>query len=267
MNHYTYKITNSLTQEFYIGVRSCEREIKDDPYMGSSSLWNRQYIRANKGNLSKEIIKPFESRIDANKAESDLIEEFILDNLCINKYIPKYYKEYMRRFVTEETKRLQSINNTKENNPFFGKTHTEETKQKLSKARKERVTKDETREKLSQSLSGNKNPFYGKVHNEESKKKISKANTGKRTGEENSFYGKHHTEETKKLLSELKTGKNNPKSKSISCKNIETGEILIYESIRQLSKVEGFTLIGITKVLKSQKSYKKKYLIEYTNNS
>ena len=46
---------------------------------------------------------------------------------------------------------------------MFGKEHTEETKEKMSKA-----------------LSGEKNPMYGKEHTEESKQKMSDAKSGEK---------------------------------------------------------------------------------------
>lgn len=46
-----------------------------------------------------------------------------------------------------------------ENNPFFSRTHTEETKQILSKLAKQRT--------------GKRNSFFGKKHSDETKKKIS----------------------------------------------------------------------------------------------
>lgn len=48
-----------------------------------------------------------------------------------------------------------------ENNPFYGKHHTDETKRKISETHK-----------------GENNHFYGKRHTEETKRKISEANKG-----------------------------------------------------------------------------------------
>ena len=47
-------------------------------------------------------------------------------------------------------------------NPFYGKHHTEETKEVLSNLAKERYLDED-------------NPFYGKYHTNESKKKMSEA--------------------------------------------------------------------------------------------
>ena len=48
MYHYNYKITNISTGEFYIGVRSCKCSIEEDSYMGSSSIWNKIYVKEHK---------------------------------------------------------------------------------------------------------------------------------------------------------------------------------------------------------------------------
>jgi hypothetical protein len=110
-----------------------------------------------------------------------------------------------------------------ENNPFFGKHHSEETKKKISDAEKGKHLSEKTRKKMSESRKGEKNPFYGKHHSEETKEKISNANKGKHhsektkkkisdahKGENNYNYGKHLSEETKKKLSDAIKGENHP---------------------------------------------------------
>ena len=59
MYHYNYKITNISTGEFYIGVRSCKCSIEEDSYMGSSSIWNKIYVKEHKDKLKKEILEVF----------------------------------------------------------------------------------------------------------------------------------------------------------------------------------------------------------------
>lgn len=81
----------------------------------------------------------------------------------------------------------KSMNTCGENNPFYGKHHTEETKIKISNANKGRLV-------------GAKNPHYGKQMSDETKKKISNSKKGKYTGENNPFFGKHLTDEHKKKI-------------------------------------------------------------------
>ncbi len=122
-----------------------------------------------------------------------------------------------------------------ENNPFYGKHHTEETKNKNSISHKNKHPSEKTKLKMSEakkefipwnkgmkgcyseehnkimseSIKGENNPFYGKHHTEESIKKSSDAHKNK-----------HPSEETRRKISEYhigkpsgmkgKTGKNNP---------------------------------------------------------
>ena len=58
-----------------------------------------------------------------------------------------------------------------ERNPFYGKTHTDENKQKFS--RKGQIHSDETKQLMCETRSGNQNPFFGKVHSSETKGKMS----------------------------------------------------------------------------------------------
>lgn len=99
------------------------------------------------------------------------------------------------------------------NNPFKGKTHSEENKKRHSKFMKGRYT-------------GDKNPFYGKQHSEETKKIISEKSG--RIGIDNGFFGKTHSEETRKILS--------IKSKKYALSNIDKMKQNGIKSAEVLSK-------------------------------
>lgn len=62
-----------------------------------------------------------------------------------------------------------------EKNHFFGKHHTEESKKKMSKAKKGKHLSEEHKKKLSENMKGEKNHNYGKQLSEETKKKMSEA--------------------------------------------------------------------------------------------
>lgn len=75
-------------------------------------------------------------------------------------------------FAMEEISKWRKKNFKGENNPFYGKTHSEETKQKMSIKAKQRPPRSkEFREECSKRAKDN-NPFKGKRHSEETKKKI-----------------------------------------------------------------------------------------------
>ena len=64
-------------------------------------------------------------------------------------------------------------NHSGEKNPFFGRHHTEESKNKMRLAHKGKVISKETREKISESLKG-------RVYSEETKRKLSLSQKGKK---------------------------------------------------------------------------------------
>lgn len=110
-------------------------------------------------------------------------------------------------------------------NPMFGKTHTEEARNKISKARKgckltqkqitekkellKKLWEDEdwansVKEKMSKNMLGNTRAL-GYVHTEETKKRLSEIHRG------NTYsLGYSHSEETKMKMSENNKGENNP---------------------------------------------------------
>jgi len=97
---------------------------------------------------------------------------------------------------SEETKR--KLSEAKK-----GKTHTEETKKKISKIHKGKTISNETKIKISESMKGENNPFYGKKHTPENIIKISES----MKGENHPQYGKTISEEHKLKLSKVHKGK------------------------------------------------------------
>lgn len=109
----------------------------------------------------------------------------------------KVSKALTGRPVSEETRKKISKSN-KGNHNFFGKHHTEDTKQKLSK---ERI--------------GKGNPMYGKHHTEKARQKISLSNIGNKKR-----LGQKHSEETKqKMKNSARRGSDNHASKKVICLN------------------------------------------------
>ena len=125
-----------------------------------------------------------------------------------------------------------------ENHHFFGKHHTEETKQKMSEVQK-----------------GENNPMYGKHHTEETKKKMSEA----QKGEKGSMYGR--------------TGEKHPKSKSVVQIDPTTNEVAkVWGSTREAERIGGFCHNAISECCKNKfnrlgnniyKGFKWMYLEDY----
>jgi hypothetical protein len=150
-NHYLYKITNVITKEYYLGVRSCDCEVKKDRYMGSSQIWTKEYIKDNKQNLKKEILNEFLSREEADINEVILLKENEHNSLCINIL----YDSIPSWLGKKQTK--EHINKRKlcgKRNGMFGKHHTEEVKLQISESLKGRTITEETREKMCKAQKG-----------------------------------------------------------------------------------------------------------------
>ena len=100
-----YKITNIITNEYYIGVHKTDNP-KDD-YFGSGIHIKRQVKKYGKQNFSKDILYIFDNKDDAFNKEKELLSIHLNEKLCIN------------------------IAKGGEGGSLFeGKHHTEETKQK-----------------------------------------------------------------------------------------------------------------------------------------
>lgn len=67
--------------------------------------------------------------------------------------------------MSVESKQKMSVSTRGENNPMYGKKHSEETKKKNREKHLGKTTSDETRQKLREAFSGENNHMYGKTGN------------------------------------------------------------------------------------------------------
>lgn len=98
-----------------------------------------------------------------------------------------YYEDYINLSEEEIQQRIFLANNSKcgERNSFYGKHHSDETKQKLKEIATGRTYSEDTKKKLSELRKGEKNHMFGK------------------RGENNPNFGKKCSEETKNKLREI----------------------------------------------------------------
>lgn len=161
--HYVYRLSDPVTNQYYIGSRTCDGNPKLDSYMGSYYTWNPE----NKNRLIKEIIKDdFHSREEAITYEGNIIGEYINDELNENYYIP--HKGFHTQGKVGHWAGKKRPDHSKK---MLGKTFTKEHKNKLKNFREGKTWEDifgiehatKLRKSRSKKYSNDGNPMYGVI--------------------------------------------------------------------------------------------------------
>lgn len=207
---FIYMFKNKINNKIYIGQ--------------TNNLRNRFLKHKSVANLNKENHPLYNSIRKYGINNFDFIEIEAVNSLKeANEkeiYWIKYYNSNNRNFgynitegglnckMTEETKKKLSIANKGEKNAFYGKKHSDITKNMLRQIKTGKKASDYTKIKMSEKRKGKNNGMYGKKHTEESKRKISetrKAKGYKMEGHLNPFYGKKHDQNTLLKIKNTKT--------------------------------------------------------------
>lgn len=159
--HYLYKTTCLVTNRYYIGIHSTNN--LEDGYMGSGKRLRYSIRKYGKENHIKEILELFETRELLVEAEKTAITEYMLiDNNCMNivegggGFTTEYARECVKKSnakqkILRETdpdwvKKISKIRSECQKKVYLdgksglcgyswdGKTHSEETKQKISES-------------------------------------------------------------------------------------------------------------------------------------
>jgi hypothetical protein len=193
MNFTLYKITNNINGKIYIGVHKTDNI--DDGYMGSGKVLKRAINKYGIDSFTKEILHTFDSREEMFEMESQLVnEDFVkrtdtynirlggfggfdhVNDTGLNVYgnngmtgyggdnLLSEKGELVSRLKDKGTydifcKKMSDIH--KGNTYWLGKTHTDESKEKIGKANSKHQT-------------GKGNSNYGKcwIHNLDLKKSM-----------------------------------------------------------------------------------------------
>lgn len=162
---YIYTITNNITHKIYVGqtINPTER------------WWKHQ-------NEAKKIdTLPYKSHL-YNAMNKYGVDNFLFEVIeeCDCEILDERERYWINQLNTLEPYGYNICNGGRklfgEENPFYGKHHTDETKQTISEKNTGRKVSDEERKMRSQINKGSKNPFYGKCHTDETKKKIKDTN-------------------------------------------------------------------------------------------
>jgi group I intron endonuclease len=192
---YVYMTTNLINGKTYIGKRAGRL---DDNYIGSGKHLNLAIQKYGKGNFKKAILEVCDSDEHAYEREAYWVERF---DAVKN---PNFYNLCSGGTGT----------GFGENSPFYGKTHSNEARRKMSEAHKGKTLSDETRRKVSEN---NARHWKGKTRSLEARRKMSEAKqnmssyTRKKISEARK--GKTSSAETRRKLSEASKGENNPQFK------------------------------------------------------
>ena len=182
--YYLYIKTHRVTGLKYFGFTTKNNVHK---YKGSGKHWLR-HIKKHGYDVDTEIVGVFENIDDGEifalkfSEENNIVESKEWANLQKeNCRIDIVFTDEIRQKISESNKgRIVSSETRKkmsdlrqgtckgEENPFFGKHHTEETKEKNRQAHVGKKLSEETRQKMK----GRASSFLGKQHSEETKAKM-----------------------------------------------------------------------------------------------
>ena len=173
-------------------------------YIATNKINGKSYIGQTQKSLNDRISKHFYSvRHNSNLYFHNALRKYDFDWSILEECKSKTDLDMREGYYIEQYNTLKDgYNLTQGGEGSFGYKHSDETRKKMSEIAKSLPSNfkgkkhtEETKEKIRKAKLGQK------VHSEEWKKKMSEAHTG----ENNPFYGKHHTKEVKeKMLNGLK---------------------------------------------------------------
>jgi hypothetical protein len=187
-NHYVYYSYEEFGRG-YIGCRTCECLPENDDYLGS-------YCDKTFNPTNKIILETFSTREEALQAEVDLHKFYQIDK---NPHFANKSQQKTTGFYYSEKK-------FGEENPFYQKHHTEETKSRISQVGKENKGWVEGR----RTYQGENNPFYGKTHSEETRELLKEKITETWKTQQHPWLGRKHSEKSKEKFRENNKGEKNP---------------------------------------------------------
>ena len=199
---FIYKTTNCVNGKIYVGKHEFSKDKRlNSSYLGSGVALKKAIIKYGKENFKREILKLCFTINQLNGYETYYI-------IKLKSMDSSVGYNMMLGGVGFRSGINNPCYNNPNANPFYGKKHTQETKNIISKKNKgkippnkgKKLLSEETRKKMSESAKRRmsipeNNPMYGK-HWDEEHKQINREK----------HLGKRHSEESKRKMSEQRKG-------------------------------------------------------------
>lgn len=150
--HYLYKITNLINNKIYIGIHSTDK--LDDGYFGSGRALIKAIRKYGKANFKKEILEWFDWRCEALQREAQIVNKEFIErddnyNLIVGGSDGTHNREVRYIISLKRLNFLKNKNNHPafglkgENNPLYGRKHSDETKMKMRSSSSKGIKKSE----------------------------------------------------------------------------------------------------------------------------
>lgn len=120
MNHYVYLITNNINGMKYIGKRSCNGDIENDPYMGGGTKLKEAQKEYGINNFSKKILA----------LAFDEAMAFELENYYIKKLMQLNQMNTITKHMVEQVVQCSTMKTQKEEREL-DKYYQKKTKVKM----------------------------------------------------------------------------------------------------------------------------------------
>lgn len=195
---FVYLTTNIVNGKIYIGQHEIRNNKYSDNYIGSGGIHFRNAVKKyGKENFKRKILKLCYSINQLNGYETYFIKKFRATDPNVGYNVLPGPINLLNPSKIPEVNKIKSEKLSGEKNPMFGKKHSEETKRKMSEARKGKNVGEKN------PMFGKTSPFKGRKLSEEAKTILSeKAKKRYKDKTKHPNYGKKWTEERKKLQSE-----------------------------------------------------------------